>query len=106
MRLSAIANIWTVDASQSSNLQRGVVYFERAKIIVARALSDPSERKLASRGTKFNRRYLAAKIGCSYSVMQQNKDVKLLLITADARLAGLSSAIQRATPPCAKREHK
>ncbi len=91
VKFTHIANIWTVDASRLSNLHRGIIYFERAKIVVARALSDASERKLASRGTRFNRRYLAAKIGSAYSVMQQNRDIKLLLKTADARLAELSS---------------
>jgi hypothetical protein len=89
VRFARISNIWTVEVKKLSNSQRSIVYFERAKIVVARALSDPSERKYASRGSKFSRRYLASKIGSALSVTNQNREVKLLLQTADEFLQSL-----------------
>jgi hypothetical protein len=66
-----------------STAQRSLVFFERAKIVVSRALSDPYELKCASRGRRFNRRYLAESIGSAVSVMHQNQNIRRLLQTAD-----------------------
>lgn len=98
MRFAHISNIWTVDVSKLSNVRRGIVYFERAKIVVARALSDPLERKCASRGSKFSRRYLASKIGSASSVTHQNRDIKLLLQAADEYLQSHSGKPIRPAP--------
>lgn len=90
MTFAHMSNIWTVDLSNLSNFQRGIVYFERAKIVVARAISDPSELERASRGSKFCRRYLARQIGAASSVTHQNRHIWLLLQTADDHLRRLS----------------
>jgi len=84
--LSNIHNIWAIDVAQLSPAQRSLVFFERAKIVVFRALSDPDELKCASRGRRFSRRYLAESIGSAVSVMHQNQNIRSLLQTADELL--------------------
>ena len=98
MKFSDIQNIWTVDLSSLSNADRGRVYFERAKQVVAEALADPFERKCAVRGTRFRRNYLVEKIGCQPAVTTQNPKIKDLLAETDRQLAKTSGHAYGACP--------
>lgn len=86
MRFADIENIWTVDVSALSNADRGRVYFERAKQVVAEALRNPAERKRAVEGRRFRRDYLVEKIGSQPAVTTQNPKIKQLLSDTDRRL--------------------
>ncbi len=86
MRLAEIENIWTADLSALSNSDRGRIYFERAKQVVANALADPAARALAVEGERFRRAYLIEKIGCQPAVTTQNPKIKQLLYDTDQRL--------------------
>lgn len=97
MKFTSIENIWTVDVSLLSNADRGRVYFERAKQIVAQALTDPSERKVAVVRARFRRTYLAAKIGAQSAVTTQNPKIRQLLGEVDALLSMEAAGVSEAT---------
>lgn len=86
MRFADIDNIWTVELSDLSNADRGRVYFERAKQIVAEALADPTKGEFAVSGKRFRRDYLVERIGSQPAVTTQNPKIKQLLAEADQRL--------------------
>ena len=86
MKYIDIENIWTVDMTLLSNADRGRVYFERAKIILTEAMTDPAQRQLAVEGNKIRRSYLVEKIGCQPAAMNQNPRIKELLLDCDGRL--------------------
>lgn len=86
MRFQDVDKIWTADLSQLSNADRGLVYFERAKIVIAKALADPSTRAHAINGSRFRRSYLAKGIGAQAAVIHQNPRIRQLLRTVDDRL--------------------
>jgi len=89
MRFADIENIWTVDLTSLSNVERGRVYFERAKQVVGEALADPVKRDRAVRGGRFRRAYLVEQIGCQPAVTTQNPKVRRLLADTDRQLARL-----------------
>lgn len=86
MKFAELENIWTSDLSRLSNFDKGRVYFERAKLVVADALADPNERTRAVVGKRFARYYLVRKIGCQPAVAQQNPKIRKLLADTDATL--------------------
>lgn len=86
MRFADIENVWTADVSLLSNADRGRVYFERAKQVVAEALADPTERSKAVDRTRFRRSYLIEKIGCQPAVTTQNPKIRALLSNTDRGL--------------------
>lgn len=86
MKFAELENIWTSDLSGLSNTDKGRVYFERAKLVVAAALADPKERAQAVLGKRFARYYLVKKIGCQPAVAQQNPKIRKLLADTDATL--------------------
>ena len=86
MRLAEIENIWTSDLSALSNVDRGRVYFERAKQVVDESLVDPVERERAVRGRRFRRAYLVERIGCRPAATTQNPKIRRLLADTDRRL--------------------
>jgi integrase len=86
MIFADIENIWTVDLATLSNADRGRVYFERAKQVVADVLIDSRERGVAIRNARFSRSYLVGKIGCQPAVTTQNPKIKQLLSRTDKRL--------------------
>ena len=89
MRFADIDNIWTVDLTSLSNVERGRVYFERAKQVVGEALADPVKRDRAVKGERFRRAYLVEQIGCQPAVTTQNPKVRRLLADTDRQLARL-----------------
>ncbi len=91
MKYDEIENIWDADLDALSRADRGRVYFERAKQVVARALDDPSGHPEAFRAGKFNRTYLTDEIGAGPAVAVQNPKIRGLIATADARAATLAS---------------
>lgn len=99
MKFADIENIWTVDVATLSNADRGRVYFERAKQVVAEALADPAKRKNAVDGKRFRRDYLVEKIGSQPAVTTQNPKIKGLLSDTDRRLGveaeRLATAVRR-----------
>lgn len=86
MRFADIENIWSVDMLVLSKADRGRVYFERTKPVVAEALTSPVERKRAVDGRRFRRDYLVEKIGAQPAVTTQNPKIKQLLADADMGL--------------------
>lgn len=94
MSLVRVHNIWTVDLSKLSRRDSASVYFERAKVVIARALADPDERARAINGKKFSRRYLTEGIGSGASVAHQNPRIIALLKTIDEQLRLQSSQKQ------------
>ena len=86
MRFADIENIWLEDLSGLSNVDKGRVYYERAKHVVARAFSDPKIYTLAVNGHRFRRDYLSKNIYCTDSVLIQNPKVKFLLAQADSEI--------------------
>ena len=86
MKFGDIDNIWEVDVEALSNSDRGRLYFERAKQIVANATSDPTERQRAVKDKRLQRAYLIEKIGCGPAVMVQNPSIKKLLSDTDLAL--------------------
>ncbi|MBX3488607.1 hypothetical protein [Parvibaculum sp.] len=99
MRFADIENIWTVDLSTLSNPDRGRVYFERAKQVVAEALANPVERERAVDGKRFRRNYLVEKIGSQPAVTTQNPKIKLLLADTDRMLSQDVNQAAVASPP-------
>lgn len=83
MRFADIHNIWTAELTLLSNADRGRVYFERAKQIIAESLADPAERLKAVKGCRYRRTYLISKIGCQPAVPQQNPKIRSLLLDTD-----------------------
>jgi len=92
MRFADLENIWADDLSQLSNADKGRVYFERAKQVVAEALADPKKRSQAVSGKRFARTYLVEKIGCQPAVPQQNTRIRILLADTDAALGREAAA--------------
>lgn len=86
MKFTDIENIWTVEVAALSNADRGRVYFERAKQVVADALADPAKRENAVDGKRFRRDYLVERIGSQPAVTTQNPKIKDLLKDTDRRL--------------------
>lgn len=97
MSLARVKNIWTADLSELSNRDRASVYFERAKVVVARGLADPAEIDFAIYGKKFSRCYLVLRIGSSASVTHQNPRIKALLKTADRHIQTRCESSNRLT---------
>lgn len=89
MTFADIENIWTVDLSKLANIDRGRVYFERAKQVVNEALANPAKLEHAVRGRRFRRAYLVEAIGCQPAVTTQNPKIKQLLADTD-RWLGLA----------------
>lgn len=92
MKFAELGNIWTSDLGGLSNTDKGRVYFERAKLVVADALADKNERVRAVKGRRFARHYLVKKIGCQPAVAQQNPKIRKLLVDTDAKLSREVSA--------------
>lgn len=86
MKFIDVENIWTVDLALLSNADRGRIFFERSKQVVAEALADPKLRERAIDGKRFRRSYLVERIGCRPSVTTQNPRIKALLGNTDQRL--------------------
>jgi len=89
MKFSDIENIWSADLSTLSNVDRGRVYFERAKQVVHEVLADPDKHQRALRGKRFRRSYLIEQIGCQPAVTRQNPKIRKLLADTDWRLGRL-----------------
>lgn len=86
MKYVAIENIWDIDLELLSNSDRGRIYFERSKQVVAEALADPKLRERAVNRKRFRRSYLVEKIGCRPSVTAQNPKIRALLSDTDQKL--------------------
>ena len=86
MRFADIENIWLENLNGLSNVDKGRVYYERAKHVVTRALADPKIYLLAVDGQRFRRDYLSKNIYCTDSVLTQNPKVKFLLAQADSEI--------------------
>lgn len=100
MKFRSIVNIWTVDVSLLSNSDLARVYFERAKQVVAWALTDSAERQIAVVRSRLLRAYVAKKIGAQYAVTTQNPKIRQLLAQADALI------IAESTTPQSPRSHE
>jgi hypothetical protein len=86
MRFSEIENIWDVDVTHLSNADRGRVFVERAKQVVADCFADRTRLAQAVRAGRFRREYLIDHIHCSPAVASQNPKIKKLLADTDALL--------------------
>lgn len=89
MRFEEIHNIWSVDPKTLSNIDRGKLFLERAKVVVASVLADTSKGK-AIQGTRLRRSYLASAIGCRPGALAENPSLRELVLWADRQIAGQS----------------
>lgn len=94
MKFEEVDNIWVVDVEALSNSDRGRLYFERAKQVVATATSDPNERRRAVKRGRLKRAYLVEKIGCGSAVMAQNPKIRKLLADTDLLLCEADSRLR------------
>ena len=102
MKYEDIENIWSTKLDGLSRADRGRIYFERAKQVVARALADPVSHPQSVRGGRFNRTYLIGEIHAGPAVAVQNPKIRDLLEQADkqlGRLAFHSQALARRPMP-------
>lgn len=94
MNFRDIENIWSQDLSTLSNADRGKVYYERAKQVVAESLSDGKKRAKAVDGQRFRRSYLIEAIGCGASAVTQNPKIRSLIAQTDKQLADACQSSQ------------
>jgi hypothetical protein len=83
MRFQEVDNLWTVKLDLLSNFDRGRVFYERAKQTIAEAEASDS---LPRRGSKVDRTWLIARIGCGRAALNQNPALRALIESTDAQL--------------------
>lgn len=105
MKFGDLDNIWTSALGDLSNADKGRIYFERAKQVVAEALADPKKRAKAFSGKRFRRTYLVKHIACQPAVPWQNPKIRALLADIDAAITRQSTAGSECSSPasCSKK---